>query len=269
MVFVFSLIISYPSDRMIDDDLFFCSFPHIFVVAPSWGCDPGFDFSVSVFLLFFFPIHAMVVMSSCPVVFFLLCRSPPHTFLFFTLLFLLLSSHPSSRLPTQPVRMVEINFLCVHKRIRSKRLAPVLIQEITRRVNLQDIWQAAYTAGITIPKPIASTRYYHRSLNPAKLIDVNFSHLRKGMTIARTAKLYRLPDTPQLPGFRPMQEEDVESAHALLTRYLKRFKLAPNWSVEDFRHWFLPRKDVVYTYVIQVRGCDDPLFQPSSGDDEC
>lgn len=33
--------------------------------------------------------------------------------------------------------MVEINFLCVHKVLRDKRLAPVLIQEITRRVNLQ------------------------------------------------------------------------------------------------------------------------------------
>ena len=33
--------------------------------------------------------------------------------------------------------MVEINFLCVHKKLRSKRLAPVLIREITRRVNLK------------------------------------------------------------------------------------------------------------------------------------
>lgn len=37
--------------------------------------------------------------------------------------------------------MVEINFLCVHKKLRSKRLAPVLIKEITRRVNICDIWQ--------------------------------------------------------------------------------------------------------------------------------
>ena len=28
---------------------------------------------------------------------------------------------------------VEINFLCVHKKLRSKRLAPVLIKEVTRR----------------------------------------------------------------------------------------------------------------------------------------
>lgn len=38
------------------------------------------------------------------------------------------------------VRMVEINFLCVHKDLRAKRLAPVLIKEITRRVNLTDCW---------------------------------------------------------------------------------------------------------------------------------
>ena len=37
--------------------------------------------------------------------------------------------------------MVEINFLCVHKRLRSKRLAPVLIREITRRVNVNGLFQ--------------------------------------------------------------------------------------------------------------------------------
>ena len=39
--------------------------------------------------------------------------------------------------------MVEINFLCVHKSLRSKRLAPVLIKEITRRVNLKGIFQVS------------------------------------------------------------------------------------------------------------------------------
>lgn len=30
------------------------------------------------------------------------------------------------------ISMVEVNFLCVHKKIRSKRLAPVLIKEVTQ-----------------------------------------------------------------------------------------------------------------------------------------
>lgn len=36
--------------------------------------------------------------------------------------------------------MTEINFLCVNKKLRAKRLAPVLIKEITRRVNIRGIW---------------------------------------------------------------------------------------------------------------------------------
>ena len=63
----------------------------------------------------------------------------------------------------EPLLMAEINFLCVHKKLRSHRLAPVLIKEITRRVNLKGGWQAVYTAGVVLPKPIASCRYAARS----------------------------------------------------------------------------------------------------------
>lgn len=54
--------------------------------------------------------------------------------------------------------MCEINFLCVHKKLRAKRLAPVLIREVTRRVNLKGVFQAAYTAGVVLPRPVASAR---------------------------------------------------------------------------------------------------------------
>lgn len=61
-------------------------------------------------------------------------------------------------------KMVEINFLCVHKKLRSKRMAPVLIREITRRVNLQGIFQAVYTAGVVLPKPVGTCRCASLSL---------------------------------------------------------------------------------------------------------
>lgn len=70
------------------------------------------------------------------------------------------------------VTMCEINFLCVHKKLRTKRLAPVLIKEVTRRVNLRNIWQAVYTAGKYIPTPFAEALYFHRSLNIKKLVEV-------------------------------------------------------------------------------------------------
>ncbi|EHH25066.1 hypothetical protein EGK_08823 [Macaca mulatta] len=96
-------------------------------------------------------------------------------------------------------KMVEINFLCVHKKLRSKRVAPVLIREITRRVHLEGIFQAVYTAGVVLPKPVGTCRYWHRSLNPRKLIEVKFSHLSRNMTMQRTMKLYRLPEASGAP----------------------------------------------------------------------
>jgi len=149
------------------------------------------------------------------------------------------------------IHMVEINFLCVFNRLRSKRLAPVLIKEITRRANVNNIFQAVYTAGVTIPTPIASCRYYHRSLNPKKLIEIKFSHLKPRMTMTRTIKLYKLPDTTQVPGIRPLEEKDVSAAQSLLMNYLCKFDLYMNFTEEEFRHWFLPIEDVIYSYVVE------------------
>ena len=114
------------------------------------------------------------------------------------------------------VKMVEINFLCVHKKLRSKRLAPVLIREITRRVNCKGLFQAVYTAGVVLPKPVGTCRYWHRSLNPKKLIEVKFSHLSRNMTMQRHLKLYRLPDHTKTEGLRKLKATDIPEACKLL-----------------------------------------------------
>ncbi|CAD8061547.1 unnamed protein product [Paramecium sonneborni] len=149
------------------------------------------------------------------------------------------------------IKMTEINFLCVHKKIRANRLAPVLIKEITRRVHIKNMWQAVYTAGIVVPTPISQTRYYHRSLNAKKLIEVGFSSLSARQTISRQQKLYKLPEEPKTPGLRPMKKKDVAQVTKLLNDYLKNFKLYFKYSEEEVKHWFLPRKDVISTYVVE------------------
>nr|CAB3264383.1 glycylpeptide N-tetradecanoyltransferase 1 [Phallusia mammillata] len=147
--------------------------------------------------------------------------------------------------------MVEINFLCVHKKLRSKRVAPVLIREITRRVNLHGIFQAVYTAGIVLPKPVAKCRYYHRSLNPKKLVDVKFSQLGRNQTMQRLIKLMRLPEETSIRGLRQMKTSDVEKCHKLLEKHLQQFNLAPIFSKSEVAHFFLPHKNVIDTYVVQ------------------
>jgi len=155
------------------------------------------------------------------------------------------------RIHDRVVRMAEINFLCVHKNLRSLKLAPMLIQEVTRQVHLCGMFQAVYTAGVTLPTPFTEARYYHRSLNPKKLVEVGFSGLSRTLTVARAVKLYRVPEKTALVGLRPLEAKDVADVHKLLAQYLAKFDVAPIFSVEEIEHFFLPRDGVMNSYVVE------------------
>lgn len=121
--------------------------------------------------------------------------------------------------------MAEINFLCVHKKLRTKRLAPVLIKEVTRRVNLTDTWQAIYTAGKYIPTPFSEALYYHRLMNVKKLVNIEFCSIPPTSTLKRYEKLNKMPEMPEIPGFRKMNKKDAKKVCDLLNDYLKYFLL--------------------------------------------
>ncbi len=149
------------------------------------------------------------------------------------------------------VHKVEINFLCVKTELRAKRLAAVLIKEITRRVHLQNIWQAVYTAGVLLPKPIATCTYYHRNLNIKKLLDVKFTYLSPHLNITRAKSVYNLSKQTTIQGLRTMEKKDVEGVYKILNEYLSKFKVRAYYSIDEVAHWFLPRDKVVYSYVVE------------------
>jgi glycylpeptide N-tetradecanoyltransferase len=156
----------------------------------------------------------------------------------------------------KPIDSVEINFLCIHKKLRSKRLAPVLIREVTRLVNLKGTWQALYTDGVVLQSPITTCRYYHSSLNWSKLYEVVFSSLPHKSTPARQVAKNALPSKQTLMELRPMQTADAPQVHALLTKYLDRFDLAPIFTLEEMTHWLIDPhpgtpQQVVYSYVVE------------------
>lgn len=166
---------------------------------------------------------------------------------------------------TNTLRCSEINFLCIHKKLRSKRLAPVLIKEIARRCNVEKVWNAIYTAGIVLPKPISTCRYYHRSLDWLKLYEVGFSPLPPGSTGAEQITRFHLPTDTNIRGLREMEAKDVNAVHRLLSRYLERFDMAPNFDKGEVDHWLLHKEGsvgerVVFTYVVEV--IDMPFYQP-------
>lgn len=151
----------------------------------------------------------------------------------------------------------EVNFLVVHKKLRGKRLAPVLIKEITRISNLNGIWQGVHTAGIVLPRPVSTCRYFHRAINWQKLYECGFSPLPPGSKPQYQVRKYALPDGTSTRGLRKMELRDLDAVQPLLKKYLDRFDMAPEFDREEMKHWFIPDvapggEEVVWSYVVEV-----------------
>lgn len=117
------------------------------------------------------------------------------------------------------------------------------------------IYQAIYTAGIVLPKPVSSCRYYHRSLDWLKLYEVEFSPLPHNSTKARQITKYHLPSSASTPGLRPMQAKDAPAVSELLDSYLSRFNMAPQFDKDEIAHWLLhddrALEQVIWAYVVE------------------
>jgi glycylpeptide N-tetradecanoyltransferase len=150
-------------------------------------------------------------------------------------------------------RATEINFLTVHRKLRGKRLAPVLIKEVTRRCYINDIYQALYTAGTLLPTPISTCRYFHRSLDWEHLYKTGFSHMPTGSTELRQKYKYKVETHTNIKGLRPMKPEDIPAVLELLVKYLERFHLRQEWTQEEIAHWLCSEvtNGVVWSYVVE------------------
>ena len=89
------------------------------------------------------------------------------------------------------------------------------------------------------------------------------------MTLARMIRIHKLPDVPYFSqqGLREMEEKDLPEVTALFSRYMQRFDMAPEMTLEDAGHHFLSGRgeeeiverditgrkgQVVWSYVVEV-----------------
>jgi glycylpeptide N-tetradecanoyltransferase len=141
--------------------------------------------------------------------------------------------------------IIMINFLCVHKKLRSKRLAVILIKEIIRRFNLNNIWQAIYTESESGCKTIGTANFYYCILSQ-KMIDL-------GLTKKKNISSLQIEsNNSSKHNLVPMTLEDVPQVTLLINNYLKKHtKLYQVLSEEDISYLLLPRENIVLSYVLK------------------
>lgn len=144
---------------------------------------------------------------------------------------------------------IECNFLCVHKKLRNKKLTTVLIREISRQFKLLNYKTAIYTSGVYLPKPFVSTKYYHRPLNLNLLIETGFIKPMGDISINDIKRSYKLPDTFKNKNFIELEERYLEETYDLFNQYNRKYNIYPIWTFEEFKLTMYNNK-IVTTYIL-------------------
>lgn len=124
--------------------------------------------------------------------------------------------------------MVEVNFLAVHRKLRTKRLAQIVIQEMMRRKRKAGYPQAFYTSGHTMPTPFCTVHYMNRFLRPEKLVLTKYTNCPPHLSLKEFGKQYRLikKESIQLKGsYRLMEKKDIPAVFKLFKLQQDKYKI--------------------------------------------
>jgi glycylpeptide N-tetradecanoyltransferase len=143
-----------------------------------------------------------------------------------------------------------VDFLCAHPKFRGKKIAFVLIDEITRRIVQNGCNTGVFTTTRCVPSPTATIRYYHRPLNYKKLFKYEFTRLQNGKesTINKFDKLFKI-ETPIPSNYVQAKEEHAERMLSAYNEWMTRFNIYQEYTLEEFKQKFI-NNDFVRSYFV-------------------
>ena len=143
------------------------------------------------------------------------------------------------------INTYNISFLCIDMKYRKHNLAEIMFKEMFRRTYMENIYQNIFVSKRLIPKPFAESTYYYRPLiieDIKKMIENDI--LPKETDIS----IYKLKDETNVK-FRSMEKKDIKSVTKLLYEGQKKYKIYSIFSEDEVEHWFMPIKNVIYSFV--------------------
>jgi glycylpeptide N-tetradecanoyltransferase len=144
---------------------------------------------------------------------------------------------------------VEINFVCIKKVFRAKRLLPVLATEFNLRMNKLGYKHGFFATNKYVPKPFSKLNAYHRAINMKKLIDVGFVNMQGKIDMDHVNKALEMDNKFSTKNFKKMDEDHLEDVYELFNKYMEKYYVHPIYTFEEFTNVFY-NNDVVVSYVL-------------------
>lgn len=144
---------------------------------------------------------------------------------------------------------VEINFLCVHPKLRNKKLTPVLVSEIQRRFTLLGFQEGMFVSRNIIPTPVITAKYYHKIINPKVLVETGFIRLDQSTNLKNVKNSHKMPDNFYNKNFKKATENHIDQMFDLFQQYMSKYNMHPIYTIDEFKNHFM--NENVTCYVIE------------------
>ena len=138
-----------------------------------------------------------------------------------------------------------VNFLCLQKKIRNANLASYLINEIKNRILKREIKYAIFTSFATRIDKIKNLSELFCTIKKSA-IPINYPKLKNvEFLMEDLPPIIRYNNNP----FHLMQEQDIDIIVPKLNEFLKKYQLRQYFTNNSAKHYFLPKKNIVYSFV--------------------
>ena len=131
----------------------------------------------------------------------------------------------------QNITIAEIDFLCIKKDYRNKKLCPILLNKIKEEFNKINIYDAIFTSEHKYLNQLSHTNYYIKFINPEYLYNIGYINYIPKM------------NEHKLKGFKTLlkleKKEDYIKCFELYNKYFINFECYELFNEETFIKRFL------------------------------
>ncbi|AYV84947.1 MAG: hypothetical protein Satyrvirus1_33 [Satyrvirus sp.] len=137
------------------------------------------------------------------------------------------------------LKLPYINFFCIQSKIRNLGLGKFLIDELKYRLDKIEITCALFTGTKLLQnKPFCVSKDF--------IIPINYPVLKEVGFLADD--LLPLPAV-EYNCLHLMTVSDIASVVPKLNKFLEKFKIKLHFNTDNARHFLLPKKNIIYTFV--------------------
>ena len=136
-----------------------------------------------------------------------------------------------------------VEIFCVHKKLRQKGVAELLMNE-TKRVVLseRDIKIGKFMTQVYVPTPVCKIEYYHRPINYGKLNRLNYVSIKSDTNNQTVGESFMI--STKNTACEKLTESNIEKAYELLCEYQDKYNIYERYTLEKFVKTFYDNEEI-------------------------